>query len=83
MDESTINAMFKPKPSKQEAKADTTTRVAREILDSESRKRDAKTERLRLARLASEASDTEAPAAKPKVKAKAKAKAKPKAKAKK
>ncbi len=74
MDESTINAIFKPKPSKQEAKADTTTRVAREILDAESRKRDAKTERLRLARLAVEAAEPEIPANKPKTKAKAKAK---------
>lgn len=62
MDEQAINAIFKPKASKQEAKADTTTRVARQILDSEVSKREAKTERLRLARLAREAS-TPAPVA--------------------
>ena len=32
MDEAIINAVFQPKSSKQEAKADTTTRVAREII---------------------------------------------------
>ena len=42
-------AAFAPKMSKHEAKADTTTRVAREIMDAELNKREAKTERLRLA----------------------------------
>lgn len=65
-------AAFAPKLSKHEAKADTTTRVAREIMDSEVNKREAKTERLRLARLAKEA---EAPADEPKKKATPKKKA--------
>lgn len=55
MDEAIINAVFQPKPSKQETKADTTTRAAREILDNEASAREAKTERLRAARLAHEA----------------------------
>lgn len=58
-------AAFAPKLSKHEAKADTTTRVAREIMDAELNKREAKTERLRLARLAQEAA---APAEEPKKK---------------
>jgi len=58
---------FKPKQSPNEAKTDTTTRVAREIIDSESAARLAKTERLRAARLAQEAGKPEA-AAKPKKK---------------
>lgn len=55
MDEAIINAVFQPKPSKQEAKADVTTRIAREIIDSEATARETKTERLRAARLAKEA----------------------------
>lgn len=55
MDEAIINAVFQPKRSKQEAKADVTTRIAREIIDGESSAREAKTERLRAARLAQEA----------------------------
>ena len=55
MDEAIINAVFRPKSSKQEAKADITTRVARDIIDGEATARDAKTERLRAARLAREA----------------------------
>jgi hypothetical protein len=43
------------KPSRSEAKADTTTRTARMIVESETAIREAKTERLRLARLAMEA----------------------------
>lgn len=54
MDDAIANAAFQPKPSKQEAKADVTTRVAREIIDSEASAREAKTERLRAARLAQE-----------------------------
>lgn len=50
-----INAVFQPKASRQEAKADATTRVAREIIDREVTAREAKTERLRAARLAREA----------------------------
>ena len=49
------NKVFKP--SRSEAKADTTTRTARMIVESETAIRDAKTERLRLARLAKEAAE--------------------------
>lgn len=62
MDDVAINAVFQPKASKQEAKADTTTRVAREILDVEVAKREAKTERLRLARLERELAEAVKPA---------------------
>jgi len=57
MDDAAINAVFQPRASRQEAKADTTTRIAREIMDAELAKREAKTERLRLARLAQEATE--------------------------
>lgn len=50
------DALFRPKPSKQEAKADVTARIARQIMDAETSRRDTKTERLRQARLAKEAS---------------------------
>ena len=73
MNEDQIDAIFRPKPSKQEAKADATTRVAREIQDTEAARREAKTERLRLARLAMEA---EAAASAPPAKAPAKKRAK-------
>ncbi|HET7716460.1 MAG TPA: hypothetical protein VFK86_12625 [Bauldia sp.] len=46
------------KPSRLESRADNTTRVARMIVESESANRDAKTERLRLARLAREAEES-------------------------
>lgn len=55
--------LFKPAPSRTEAKSDTTSRVARQIVDLEAAARLAKTERLRAARLAQE---TEAPVAAPK-----------------
>jgi len=55
--------MFKPAPSRMEAKTDMTSRVARQIQDLEAKERAAKTERLRAARLAQEA---EAPTALPK-----------------
>ncbi len=48
------------KPSRGEVKGDATTRAAREIIDRERAERDAKTERLRTARLAKEAADEEA-----------------------
>jgi hypothetical protein len=60
-------SIFKPKPTSSEAKADTTTKVARSIISAEMAAREAKTERLRLARLAQEAQ------AAPPTKAKAKA----------
>jgi hypothetical protein len=64
--------VFKPRMSAAETKSDTTTRVAREIHDAEVAKREAKTERLRLARLAAEA---DAPAPEPKKKPAARKKA--------
>lgn len=70
MDQTLVNAVFQPKPSKQEAKADATTRLVRQIIDSEKSAREAKTERLRAARLAQE------PTAKPAAKAVKKARAK-------
>lgn len=47
-------ALFKPKPSRIETKADATTTAARAIIDSEAAARAAKTEKLRAARLAAE-----------------------------
>lgn len=47
--------LFKTPPSRRDAKGDTTTRLAREILDGEAAVRAAKTARLRAARLAQEA----------------------------
>lgn len=64
MNQLPVNTIFQPKSSKQEAKADVTTRVSREIMDSEAMAREAKTERLRAARLVLEAAanpDAEAP----------------------
>ena len=55
MDEAIVSAVFQARPSKQEAKADVTSRIAREIIDSEATARESKTERLRAARLAKEA----------------------------
>jgi len=66
MDDDILGPIVGRKPSKQEAKADATTRAAREILDSEVSRREAKTERLRLARLAKEAEAAPAPAPKKK-----------------
>jgi hypothetical protein len=56
------DAIFRPTVSTREAKTDLTTRVAREIMDGEVAAREAKTERLRAARLAMEAA---APAPEP------------------
>ncbi len=61
MDEAIISAVFQAKPSRQEAKADVTSRIAREIIDSEATARESKTERLRAARLAKEAAAKPAP----------------------
>jgi hypothetical protein len=52
MDHERINAISRPKPSKQEAKADATTQLVRQIMDKETTAREAKTERLRRARFA-------------------------------
>jgi hypothetical protein len=57
-------SIFKPKPTSSEAKADTTTKVARSIISAEMAAREAKTERLRLARLAQEAQSAPATKAK-------------------
>jgi len=53
--------LFKPNSTRTEAKADTTDKAARQIIDAEAAKRAAKTEKLRAARLAQEA-DAPAPA---------------------
>jgi hypothetical protein len=50
-------SLFKPKLSQTEIRVDATTRAARAIVDEEATARDAKTERLRAARLAQEAID--------------------------
>jgi hypothetical protein len=52
-------SLFKPKLSQSELKVDATTRAARAIIDEEANARDAKTERLRAARLARQ--ETEGP----------------------
>ncbi|MBD0413241.1 hypothetical protein [Oryzicola mucosus] len=70
-------ALFQPKLSRNESKADLTTRVAREIIDTEAAKREAKTEKLRLARMLA---TPEVEEVKPKTKAKAAAKPKKAAK---
>jgi len=54
MDEAIVSAVFQARPSKQETKADVTSRIAREIIDKEAAARESKTERLRAARLAQE-----------------------------
>jgi hypothetical protein len=73
-------ALFKPKPSKSESKADTTTNIARAILDDEATRREVKTAKLRAARLAMEEQQAaEEPVKKPaKAKKAAAAPAKPK-----
>ena len=44
--------LFAPAPNKAEAKSDATTRFAKQIIDTEAKARQAKTERLRAARMA-------------------------------
>ena len=56
------SGIFAPRQSRQESKADTTTTVARSILQAETKARDAKTAKLRAARLAQEAEAEPAPA---------------------
>lgn len=64
MNQAAIDAVFRPRLNKQEAKADEITRNVRAILNAESTKRDTKTERLRAARLARDAQTPSAPAKK-------------------
>lgn len=58
--------MFKPKTTAIETKHEATNKVAREIIDNEAAARARKTERLRLARLARDATDVETVATPPK-----------------
>ncbi len=51
MNHDATNAVFKPSLTKMETKADISARVARQIIDTEVARRNAKTERLRAARL--------------------------------
>jgi hypothetical protein len=53
--------VFKPTPSRIEAKSDATTAVARKIVETDAAARVAKTERLRAARLAREANENSVP----------------------
>ena len=53
---------FKPKPTAIETKQDATTKIVRAMLEDEAAARDRKTERLRLARLAREATEVSKPA---------------------
>ncbi len=57
--------IFAPTPSKQDSKANTTTSVARSILDAETKQREAKTARLRELRLKQEAEGTPSAEVKP------------------
>lgn len=61
MNQAAIDAVFRPKLNKQEAKADEITRNVRAIMNAEVTKRDSKTERLRAARLARDAQMPAAP----------------------
>lgn len=54
MDQASKTKSFKPQPTRTESTRDTTSRVAREIIDSELVAMRTKTERLRAARLARE-----------------------------
>ncbi len=58
------DGIFKPNLTKTERKAETVSRIARSMIDQEVAKRDAKTARLREARMAMEASAPAAPARK-------------------
>lgn len=59
MDHQAINAVFRPKSSKMEARADQTTKAVRQMQATEVASRDAKTARLKAARLVKEAEDRE------------------------
>lgn len=56
--------LFKPKPSRMEAKGDATTRAAWQIIDAEAAAQAAKTKRLRAERLARDAGQAGPPAVK-------------------
>ena len=56
------HSLFRPKPSKAETKADITDHAARAIIGNEAALREAKTARLRQARLENEAKLAAAPA---------------------
>jgi hypothetical protein len=73
----TKDNLFRPTRSKAETKAQVTDNAARAIIDAEADSREAKTERLRKARLKMEAEQAES--AEPKPEKKARAKAKPRA----
>lgn len=64
MANTTRDGLFKPNLTKTESKAETVSRVARNMIDQEIAKRDAKTARLREARMARDA-DVPTPPAKP------------------
>jgi hypothetical protein len=53
--------VFKPRPSQAELRVDATTRAAQAIIGEEASAREAKTERLRAARLAQEAAAAPTP----------------------
>lgn len=53
----TRDGAFKPSLSKSESKADAVSRIAMSIIEQEATSRDAKTARLKLARLAKEAAE--------------------------
>ena len=57
----TEHDLFRPKPSKAETKADITNHAARTITGAEAERREAKTARLRQARLEAEAALAAAP----------------------
>ncbi|SHO67682.1 hypothetical protein SAMN02745172_04363 [Pseudoxanthobacter soli DSM 19599] len=61
----TRDTVFKPKLSQTESKADAVSRIARSMIEQEASLRQAKTARLREARLAKEAADAAATAPKP------------------
>jgi hypothetical protein len=82
-----VRGIFAPNPSRQDSKASTTNNIARSILETEAKQREAKTARLRALRLKMEAEAPPPPpkpapkkrAAKPAAKAAPKVKAKAKA----
>lgn len=60
----TEHKLFKPTPTRPETKADITNHVARTIIGAESERREAKTARLRLARLQAAAKEPSVAASK-------------------